>query len=102
VEFFEGRSGVASLHGRDKVTEDDLQDCFRVGLDCLADYRKRIFLAIVEGQGLETLPIPKTMRSRALEELEALHVLRQSKQKEYELDPKIADLWNKAGVKGLP
>jgi len=67
--------GVAALNGRDKVAEEDLQDAFRVGLDTISDNRRKLLLAIVQGRDCETIGLPRTIRSRELEELEALNLI---------------------------
>jgi hypothetical protein len=60
-----------------EVAEKDLQDAFRVGLDCLPENRRRLLLAAAEGQSVSALSIPETVRRRELEELEALGILQQ-------------------------
>jgi hypothetical protein len=92
--------GVASVRGHEAVAEDDLQDAFRVALDCLTDYRRRLFLAVAYGQDAESVGIPKTMRQRALEELEELGILVKPDSKSaYCLSERIALLWGKAAVR---
>ena len=91
--------GLAALRGRKEVAEQDLQDCFRVGLDCLPDYRRRIFLAVTKGEDPSLVPISKTMRQRELEELVELDILQETEPSGYKLTGRIARLWQKAGVK---
>jgi hypothetical protein len=91
--------GVASVRGHEAVAEDDLQDAFRVALDCLTDYRRRLFLTVAYGWDPEVVGIPKTMRQRALEDLEELGIIVKPEPKSgYRLSEPIARLWGKAGV----
>lgn len=89
--------GIASVRRRKVVSEQDLQDVFRVGLDCLRDNRRRILLAVTKGQDVSTLPMSKTVRQRELEELEELDILHKT-EKGWELTGRIARLWAKARV----
>lgn len=89
--------GVASVRQRKDVGEEDIQDAFRVGLDCLQDYRKRLLLAIARGQNPISVNMPNTMRQRELEELTELGVVEKS-DSGYKLSSRIEKLWNKAGV----
>jgi hypothetical protein len=92
--------GVASVRGHETVAEDDLQDAFRVALDCLTDYRRRLFLAVAKGRDPEAVNMPKTMRQRALEELEELGIVVKPDSKSgYCLSERIARMWGKAAVK---
>lgn len=91
--------GVASVRGHEAVAEEDLQDAFRVALDCLTDYRRRLFLAVAYGQDPEKVGIPKTMRQRALEELEELGILvRPDSMSGYRMSDRFSRLWVKAAV----
>ena len=92
--------GVASLHGQTQVAEEDLQDIFRVGLDSLQDYRRRLFLAVAKGTNPGSVNMPHTMRQRELEELEELGLLEKAKPDSgYRLTDRIARLWNRVNVK---
>ena len=108
--------GVASLRGQKEVTEDDLQDAFRVGLDSLSDYRRRLFLAVATGADHNATGIPTTMHERGTEELTELGLLQKSESSSenasqsnswrhwaqsssYQLTDRAAALWQKAGVK---
>jgi hypothetical protein len=42
-------SGLAVVHGRDEVAEDDLRIVHRVGLDCIPTIRRRVIVALVGG-----------------------------------------------------
>jgi hypothetical protein len=91
--------GTAAIRGRNEVTEQELQDTFRVGLDCLQDYRRRVFLAVANGVSPSTLPISKTMRGRELEDLEELNLISKDESGAYEITDRIQRLWKTAGVK---
>jgi len=67
--------GIAALNGHAEVKEQDLQDGFRVGLDCLPEQRRSIILALHNGTDVMVVPMPATVRKRVLEELEALEIL---------------------------
>jgi hypothetical protein len=67
--------GVAALNQRPEVTEPDLQDALRVGLDCLPENRRRLLLAAVKGQDLALVPMPRTVRDREIEELQELGIV---------------------------
>lgn len=67
--------GIAALHRRRKVTEQDLQDALRVGLDCLPEVRRKLLLAAMAGQDLKAVPIPSTSKERACEDLQELNIL---------------------------
>jgi hypothetical protein len=91
--------GIASLNGHQKVAEEDIQDVFRVGLDSLQDYRRRLFLAVAAGSDLRSVNIPNTMRQRELEELEELQILERIKPGfSYKLSARVAKLWGAAKV----
>jgi hypothetical protein len=64
--------GIAALNRRNEVAEPDLQDAFRVGLDCITDTRRQLLLAIIHGEDVDKVQMPRTVRERQLEELEAL------------------------------
>ncbi len=67
--------GIAALSGSKKVAEEDLQDALRVGLDCLPEVRRKLFLASVAEQELKSVDMPWTSRQRAYEDLKELRVL---------------------------
>lgn len=64
--------GIAALNRRDSVDEPDLQDTFRVGMDCIVDPRRQILQAIIAGTDVERVALPRTVRDRQLEELDEL------------------------------
>jgi hypothetical protein len=64
--------GIAALNRRNEVAEADLRDAFRVGMDCISDARRQLLIAIIRGQDVEQVGVPRTVRDRQLEELEAL------------------------------
>jgi len=70
--------GVAALNQRTEVAEDDLQDAFRVGLDCIPDTRKRLLLAVHRGEGVSSVSLPRTVRERELEDLAALQIFEEA------------------------
>ena len=98
--------GVAALNRNETVSEQDLQDALRVGLDSLPEVRQRLLLAIARGEDVEALDrIPRTVRKRALEDLEALGMLVKEpkpdgKSWNYRLAPSIAALWSNAKLAG--
>ena len=67
--------GVAALNRRTEVAEPDLQDAFRVGLDCLPENRRRILLAVVKGQEPSSASLARTVYDREVEDLQALGIL---------------------------
>jgi hypothetical protein len=67
--------GVAGLHGRKTVAEQDLQDAMRVGFDTLPDARRRLLLVASNRQNIADVPIHRTVRDRACEEMGALDIL---------------------------
>ena len=60
---------------RTQMAEQDLQDVFRVGLDCLPINRRSLLLAVMKEQDVTALPIPRTIRDRQLEELKELKIV---------------------------
>jgi hypothetical protein len=67
--------GIAALHGREAVEEQDLQDALRVGFDSLPDSRRVLLLAASRRQNIVNVPIQRTVRDRTCEEMEALNLL---------------------------
>lgn len=67
--------GIASLNRRSEVAPQDVNDALRVGLDCIPDYRRRLLDAVIRGQSLDLVPIPRTVRNRELEELYELTLI---------------------------
>jgi hypothetical protein len=94
--------GIAALQGRSAVAEQDIQDALRVGIDCLPMNRRRLLLAIAKGQNPETVQLPATVRTRELDELEALQLLTPSS--DYALTEKASRLLSVADVMlgGMP
>lgn len=66
--------GIAALHGHKIVAEQDLQDALRVGFDCLPDIRRRLLLAARQGQSIDSVLITRTLKQRAVEELQELGI----------------------------
>ena len=90
--------GVASIRGHKEVAEDDIQDAFRVGLDSLQDYCRRLFLAIAGAKDPASVGIPRTMRERELEELTELGVVEETASG-HKLSGRVQELWTRASVK---
>jgi hypothetical protein len=67
--------GIASLNRRSEAIAEDVNDALRVGLDCIPDYRRKLLAAMIRGQPLDSVPMPRTVRTRELEELGALNLL---------------------------
>ena len=67
--------GIASLNRRPEVAAEDLKDALRVGLDCIPDHRRRLLEAAIRRQPLDSVPMPRTVRSREIEELRELSLL---------------------------
>jgi hypothetical protein len=67
--------GIAALNQRREVSEDDLRDAFRVATDCISDARRQVLLALMHGKDIDQLPLPRTVRDRQLEELQALQLV---------------------------
>jgi len=71
--------GIAALNRHTEVTEQDLQDVFRVGFDCIPDNRRKALLAVAKNESLNNLSIPRTLRDREVQELEALGLITSEK-----------------------
>ena len=67
--------GIAALHGREQVAEEDIQDALRVGLDSMPDARRRVLLTLRNDHTVADVPISRTVKTRTCEELEALEIL---------------------------
>lgn len=67
--------GIAALNGREVVAEQDLQDVFRVALDCISENRRRVFIPIAQGRNANSFPMPRTVAEREAEELQALGLI---------------------------
>jgi hypothetical protein len=67
--------GIAALSGNGEVAEEDLQDAFRVGLDCLPAQRRQILVAAIRNESLNAIPLARTVLTRQLEELRELKML---------------------------
>jgi hypothetical protein len=86
--------GIAALNRCAQVTDVELQDAFRVALDCLPEYRRRLLTAILEGKDFESVAMPRTVRSRELEELVELGILTDA----FRVTEKIEALLSVAGL----
>ena len=71
--------GVASLRGRSRVEESDLQDAFRVALDSLPVNRRNLLVSIAREKSPDSVTLPRTIKNRELEELEALELITSAK-----------------------
>jgi len=80
------------------VSEDDIQDVFRVGLDCMTDRRRKLFLAATKGQDPKVVEMSKTVLQRELEDLEELGILERESDA-YRLTTRVARLCSRANVK---
>ena len=67
--------GIASLNRRSEVVSEDVNDALRVGLDCIPDHRRRLLEAAIRRQPVDSVPMPRTVRARELEELGELTLL---------------------------
>jgi len=92
--------GIGSLRGHREVSEEDIQDVFRVALDCMTDRRRRLFLAAAMRQNPSDVEMSRAVRQRELEELEELGLLvKAPPDSPYRISDRAARLWNSAGVK---
>jgi hypothetical protein len=80
--------GIAALNQRTSVSEQDLQDAFRLGIDCIPENRRRLILAFARNLDFQQIPIPRTLQAREIEELTALGVITSDR----ELTGRISDL----------
>jgi hypothetical protein len=92
--------GVAALNRRDRVSDADMQDALRVSLDCITDTRRRILLAAIYGEEPALVPMPRTVRTRQIEELEALELL-EGADNRWTLTEKAQNLVNLSGLRAL-
>jgi hypothetical protein len=91
--------GVAALNRRTEVAEPDLQDAFRVGLDCLPENRRRILLAIVKGQEASSVSLARTVYDREVEDLRALQILTEDKTDSPKLTGYVQRLLEASGLR---
>ena len=90
--------GIATLEGREVATESDLQDSFRVALDCLPALRRDIIATAISGGVLpDGDEFSRSARSRCAEELVALGVLQDRKQP-FLFTPEFSEVVNIAQV----
>ncbi len=87
--------GIASLEQKPSVTEDEVQDVFRVGLDSLPPNRRKIIVSALNGKEIQDEKRLKVWRSA--DELVALGIL-ESTEKPYRLSSKIKELAEKAKI----
>jgi hypothetical protein len=77
-------------------------DALRVGLDCIPDYRRKLLETVVRHQSPDSVPMPRTVRNRELEELAELKLLEQASQgslaNQWKLTRKAEELLEAAGL----
>ncbi len=88
--------GIASLEQRPSVTEAEIQDAFRVGLDCLPPNRRKIIVSALTGKEIKDEKRLNLWRSA--EELVALGFL-ESTDQPYRLSSEIKELAKEAKLK---
>lgn len=80
--------GIAALNHHRSVTEQDLQDAIRLGIDCIPENRRRLLLEIARTGDFDRVSMARTLRDRELGELEALELITSERR----LTAKISDL----------
>lgn len=65
--------GIAALNRHEEVQEEDLQDAFRVGVECIPELRGTLLLAALRGDDLNAIG-HRTNRERQIEELRELEL----------------------------
>jgi len=90
--------GIAALNRRRVVGEQDVQDIFRVGLDCIPRMRRLLLEKIFAGKDLESVRLPTTVRNRQLEDLEALEIIRKMPNGRWKLTKNILKLLDDADL----
>ena len=95
--------GLAALNRRGEVAEADLQDIFRVAMDCLPVNRRDLLAAVMEGRDVTALRMARTVRNRQLEELEELGLLTKDETADvgWRLTEKADRLLSTAGLRGF-
>jgi hypothetical protein len=68
--------GSALLDGRDTVSDEDYSLVCRAALDSMPPARRAVLLALVSGESPYTLGLPPSTTHRALEDLQAVGVVR--------------------------
>jgi len=87
--------GIAALNQQNEVAEQDLQDVFRVGLDCIPEIRRRVLIAAITNQPFDSVGAPYTTTNHAIQELVELDIL----DKEHKLSKKTQKLLEVADLK---
>ena len=95
-EFSALAMGIASLEQRPGVQESELQDVFRVGLDCLPQNRRKIIVSALNGKEIQEEKRLNLWRSA--EELVALGIL-ESTDNPYRLSSEIKELAKESKLK---
>jgi hypothetical protein len=70
--------GIAALNQHREVSDSEIDDALRVAFDCIPDVRRKLLLAAIHDAEPGLTPMPRTVRDRALEELQGLGLLAQS------------------------
>jgi len=78
--------GIASINRRTRVAAEDVKDAIRVGMDCIPDYRRKLLEAAIRREPLESVPMPRTVRTREIEELKELTLIEEAL-----IDSKLSD-----------
>jgi hypothetical protein len=87
--------GIAALNRRRTVAEQDIQDSFRVAIDCMSENRRRVLIPIAQGRRPENFRLPRTVADRQIEELQELGLITQ---RPYALTETAAQLLEVADV----
>jgi hypothetical protein len=69
--------GIAALNRYEEVSDSDMADAKRVAFDCIPDPRRKLLVAAIDGEEPGLVGMPRTVRDRALEELQGLGLLQQ-------------------------
>jgi hypothetical protein len=91
--------GIAALNGRQEVAEQDLQDAMRVGMDCLTENRRKLLVAALRGQSLDSVKMPRAVKGREKEALIELEVLTSSDDSELRLSERAEGLISEADLR---
>ena len=92
--------GSALLDGRIIVNEHDYQIARRAAFDSMPPVRCKVLQALIAGQNLNTLAIPNSTRTYALQDLKALALLEEHGRlgQQYKLSADAVDWLEQAGI----
>lgn len=79
--------GIAALRRHPVVTEEDLQDAMRMGLESMPQARYLVLKAAMRGKAVSTRKLQAKTRNNAILDLIALHVFQEAKHKDESLSP---------------